>query len=133
MIYFGTWMCQERNQTYLEENLSKDTVCLLPEDRREYDGDPVVSGLYIDSLLITIMDGHEVSLSCRRAFELLLLLESQLKRRRQRISLQERNRMDKSVPLFFIVISRFEQFKPWNRHLPPSGGAVSRSMRRLIL
>ncbi len=76
MIFFGTWTCQESNQIYLEENLSKDTVCLLPEDSGEYDGDPVVSGLYIDSLLITIMDGHEVPLSCRRAFKLLLLLES---------------------------------------------------------
>ncbi len=63
-------------QAYLEENFSKDAVSLFPEDGGEYDGDTVVSGLDIDSLLITIVDGHQISLSGRSAFKFLLLLES---------------------------------------------------------
>ena len=63
-------------QAYLEENFSKNAVCLFPEDSGEYDGDTVVSGSDIDSLLITIMNGHQISLSRRRAFKFLLFLES---------------------------------------------------------
>ena len=50
-------------QAYLKENFSKNAVCLLPKDSGEYDGDTIVSGLDIDSLLITIMNGHQISLS----------------------------------------------------------------------
>ena len=63
-------------QTYLEKDFSKYAVCLFPEDCGEYDSDPVVGGLDVDSLLITIMDGHQISLSRRGAFKLLLLPES---------------------------------------------------------
>ena len=92
-------------QAYLEENFSKNAVCLFPEDSGEYDGDTVVSGSDIDSLLITIMNSHQISLSRRRAFKFLLCLESYLKGRSQRVSFQERNRMDKGVPLFFNIVS----------------------------
>lgn len=63
-------------QAYLEENFSKNAVGLFPEDSGEYDGNTVVSGLDIDSLLITIMNGHQNTLSRRRAFKFLLFLES---------------------------------------------------------
>lgn len=63
-------------QAYLEENLSKNAVRLFPKDSGEYDGDTVVSGSDIDSLFITIMNGHQISLSRRRAFKFLLFLES---------------------------------------------------------
>jgi len=52
-----------RIHEFLEKDFSKDAVCLFPEDCGEYDSDPVVSGLDIDSLLITIMDSHQISLS----------------------------------------------------------------------
>jgi len=63
-------------QAYLEKNFSKYAICLFPEDSGEYDGDTVVSGSDIDSLLITIVNGHQISLSRRRAFKFLLFLES---------------------------------------------------------
>jgi len=65
-----------RVHKFLEENFSKNAVCLFPEDSGEYDGDTVVSGSDIDSLLIAIMNGHQISLSRRRAFKFLLFLES---------------------------------------------------------
>jgi len=51
-----------RIHEFLEKDFSKDAVCLFPEDCGEYDSDPVVGGLDIDGLLITIMDGHQISL-----------------------------------------------------------------------
>lgn len=54
-----TWESHEiLKQGYLEENFSKDTVCLFSKDCGEDDGNPVVGGLDIDSFLVTIMDGH---------------------------------------------------------------------------
>jgi hypothetical protein len=50
-------------QTYLEKDFSKDAVCFFPEDSGEYDSNPIVSGLDIDNLFITIMNGHQISLS----------------------------------------------------------------------
>jgi len=118
MIYFGTWATQQMMyQAYLEENFSKNAVCLFPEDSGEYDGDTVVSGSDIDSLLITIMNSHQISLSRRRAFKFLLFLESYLKGRSQRVSFQERNRMDKGVPLFFIIVSSLNDPSGMNTHL----------------
>jgi len=73
------WYLEESRmmyQAYLEENFSKNAVCLFPENSGEYDGDTVVSGSDIDSLLITIMNGHQISLSRRRAFKFLLFLKS---------------------------------------------------------
>jgi hypothetical protein len=59
----GTRTSYERcNQAYLKKDFSKDAVCLFSEDCGEYDSDPVVGGLDIDGLLITIMDGHQISL-----------------------------------------------------------------------
>jgi hypothetical protein len=63
-------------QAYLKENFPKNAVCLFPKDSGEYDCDTIVSGLDIDSLLITIMNGHQISLSRRRAFKFFLFLES---------------------------------------------------------
>jgi hypothetical protein len=59
----------------LQEDLSKDAVCLFPEDRGEDDSNSVVCSLDIDSFLVAIMDGHQISLPRSRAFKLLLLSE----------------------------------------------------------
>jgi hypothetical protein len=40
--------------------------------------------------------------------------------------------MDETVSLFFMIISKVENPR-LGINLPPSGGAVSRSMRRLML
>jgi hypothetical protein len=116
----------------LQEDLSKDAVCLLPEHCGEDDSNSVVRSLDIDSLLVAIMDGHQISLPRSRSFKLLLLFECLLEGRGQRISLQECNGMDESVPLLFTIVSKIDKPSPVENS-PPSGGAVSRSMMRLTL
>ena len=57
----------------LQEDLSKDSVRLFPEDCGEDDSNSVVCSLDIDSFLIAIMDGHQISLPRSRCFKLFLL------------------------------------------------------------
>ena len=96
----------------LQEDFSKDAVCLLPEHCGEDDGNSVVRGLDIDSFLVAIMNGHQIPLTRSRRIKFLLLFECLLEGRSQCISLQECNGMDESVPLLFIIVSKIDKPSP---------------------
>ena len=45
----------------LDEDLAKYSVRLLPKDGAEYDGHAVETGLDVDSLLLAIVDSHDLA------------------------------------------------------------------------
>lgn len=46
---------------FLQEDLSKDPVCLFPEDGGEDDCDTIEAGLDVDCLLLTVVDGAHLT------------------------------------------------------------------------
>lgn len=78
--------------TYLQEHLAKDSISLFLEHSREDNSDTIRSCLDIDRFLVSVVDGHQFSLSTSLTFEILLRLESPLKRGCQSVSFEQCDR-----------------------------------------
>lgn len=83
--------------THLEEHFAKNPIGFLLKYCGKDDRNTVMRGLYVDRLLVPIMNLHQLALfvSIR---ELLLRVESKLKRRRDGIALEQRHGHDKRIP-----------------------------------
>ena len=82
---------------YLQEDLAKDSISLFLEDSREDDSDTISRCLDIDGLLVSIMDGHQISLSATLTFQILLRLECQFEWSSKRMAFEQRDAQNKCI------------------------------------
>lgn len=108
----------------LQENFAKDSVCFFAEHGGKDDGNPIVAGLDIDGLLVSIMDCTHNStlgytlwrrLGCifgRLLLQMLEFVESLLKGRGHGIPLEQRYTPDK-VLLLRCAVSAPYSYCTW--------------------
>lgn len=100
---------------FLDKDLAKDTIGFLAEDGAEDNRDTVVTGLDVDSLLLAVVDSHNLAaladtlrgfLGCVLGcllLQLVVLLVSCLERCSHGVALQQRHLHDQRIFLFCMV------------------------------
>lgn len=86
---------------HLKENFAIDTVCLIAEHGRKYNGDTIRRRLHIDALFVTIMNLHQFTLARTSALQLLLRLESEFKGSGESIAFQQGDGSDECFTVLY--------------------------------
>jgi hypothetical protein len=133
-VFEYDFFCQSM---YLQEDLSKDPICFLPEDRREYDGNSIVAGLDIDCFLLSVVDctcraslqhtlrGRLGSVLGCFLLQLMELVKCLLERCGHSIALEERYPADQVILCFYTRLAYLHRLVLKVSHLDPLEGSLN--------